>query len=97
MPGFRGGVGGEIVQHDVDLFARVGFDCILESGPDVLAVAGGRALAQHFAGADVQRREQVDGAVPDVAVGAFLRCIEVDRQQRLGAVRAWIWVFSSRH
>jgi hypothetical protein len=47
----------------VDLFARVGCDGFLEEGEEVGAVAGGLAFAEDLAGADVQRGEQVRGAV----------------------------------
>src|SRR3981189_2579083 len=57
---FRGGMGGEVVQDHVDLFARVGCDGFLgflEEGEEVGAVAGGLAFAEDLAGADVQRGE----------------------------------------
>jgi hypothetical protein len=82
-----GGVGGQVVQHHVDVPAGMGFDGFLEEREEVRAVAGGLALAEHLAGADVQRGEQVGRAVPDIVVGAFLAGIERDRQQWLGTVQ----------
>jgi hypothetical protein len=43
--------------------------------------------AEHLAGADVQRGEQVRCAVPDVVLSAFLGDVELDREHRLGAVQ----------
>jgi hypothetical protein len=81
------GVGGQVVEHDVDVGVGVRRDRPFEEGQEVRAVTGGFALAIHLAGAHVQGGEQVRRAMPDVVVGAFLGRVERDRQQRLGPVQ----------
>jgi hypothetical protein len=71
----------------MDLFARMGCDGFLEESQEVRTVAGGCALAEDLAGADVQGGEQVRGGVAAVVVGAFLSHVELDGQQGLGAVQ----------
>jgi hypothetical protein len=64
-----------------------GFDGFREESQEVHSVAGGFALAEDLAGADVQGGEQVRGGVAAVVVGAFLSHVELDGQQGLGAVQ----------
>jgi hypothetical protein len=52
-------VGGQIVQHDVDLLTPVGFDRLLEERQEVRARAMRVAVADDLAGGGVQRGEQV--------------------------------------
>jgi hypothetical protein len=58
-----------------------------QEGQEVRAVAVGPALAEDLARADVQRGEQVGGAVPDLFVGALLAGVELDGQQWLGPIQ----------
>jgi hypothetical protein len=83
----RRGVGREVVQHDVNILARMRLYGLLQKRQEMCAVAGRRALAQDLAGAHVQRGEQVRSAVANVVMGAFLGCVEVNRQQWLGPVQ----------
>ena len=64
----------------------VGFHGFLQESQEVLAVAGGFALAEDFTGVH-EGREKVRGAVPVVVVGAFLGCVELDWQQWLDTVQ----------
>ncbi|WUB68686.1 hypothetical protein OG734_47155 [Streptomyces sp. NBC_00576] len=80
-------VGGEVVQDDVDLLARVRFHRLLREDQEVLAVPDRLALADDLSGADVECGEQVRGAVPDVVVRACLSGREGDGQHRLGPVQ----------
>jgi hypothetical protein len=80
-------VGGQVVQHDVDLLAGVWgltafFRNARKSAPLRVGLHSPRPRRCH-----VQGGEQVGGAVPDVVVGAFLGGVERDRQQRLGPVQ----------
>src|SRR5437763_6528489 len=63
------GVGGEVVQDDVNLLATVGFDGFLQEGQEVSAVAAGCELTDDIAGTDVQSGEQVRGSVTAVIIG----------------------------
>jgi hypothetical protein len=78
---FGGGVGREVVQHDVNILARMCFHGLLQEHQEGCAVTDRCALAQYLAGAHVQRGEPVRGAVPNVVMRAFLGRAEVDRQQ----------------
>src|SRR3981189_2552331 len=69
----------------MDLFARMGCDGLLEESQEVGPVAGGCALAEDLAGADVQGGEQVRGAVAAVVMGAFLSHVELRGRPGLGA------------
>src|SRR3981081_4516021 len=60
---------------------------LFSGGQEVVAVAGGHALAEDLAGAHVQGREEVRGAMPDVVVGAVLAGVELDRQRGLTRVQ----------
>ena len=64
-----------------------GLTAFSQERQEVGAVAGGCALAEHLAGAHVQRGEQVRRAVAHVVVGALLGHVEGDRQQWLGPVQ----------
>jgi hypothetical protein len=77
----------EVVQHDVNILACVWLDGRLQEGQKVRAAARRLALAVHLTGADVERGEQVRGAVPNVVVRALLADIERDRQHRLRSVQ----------
>ncbi len=81
------GVGGKIVQHDMNFLAGVRLDSLLEKGQEFRAIMGWSAFTENLSGRDIQRGEQVGGAMPDVVVGAFLAGVELDRQQWLGAVQ----------
>lgn len=87
-PGFHlvGGVGGLVVDDDVQLTVGVGGGDGLHEGQELAAASFREAAGGDLAGSGVQGGEEVRGAVPDVVVGAFLAAVEVDRQQRLGPV-----------
>src|SRR6266704_578400 len=59
------------------------------------------SFRDHQAGRDVERREQVNGAMPDIVMRPLLRHAGHHRQYRLGPgwdlSRAWTWDFSSAH
>jgi hypothetical protein len=81
------GVRREVVQDDVDVLALVGCDSFLEEREEVLPVTAVPALSEYFAGADIERGEEVRHAVPLVVVGPLFRGVEPDWQQRLVSIQ----------
>ncbi len=71
----------------MNFLAGVRLDSFFEKGQEFRAVMSWSALPENLSGRDIQRGEQVGSAMPDVVVGAFLAGVELDRQQRLGAVQ----------
>src|SRR4051812_49926913 len=63
-----------------------GATAFFQEGQERGPITGGHAVADHLAGAHVQRREQVGRAMPHVVVGALLAAVELDRQQGRGPV-----------
>ena len=57
------GVGGQVVEHHVDLGAGVRIDRLFHEREEVRAVTRVFALPLHLSGTDVQRGEQVRGAL----------------------------------
>jgi hypothetical protein len=88
-------VGAVVVEHHMELSARVGAGDELEEGQELGVSMPVKAAAGDLAGGDLQGGEQAGDAVPDIIVGAPLGQPRAQRQG--GAVRssAWIWDFSS--
>ncbi|MFJ1656889.1 hypothetical protein ACIOC2_37215, partial [Streptomyces sp. NPDC088337] len=68
-------------------FPACGLTAFFRNARNVAPFRFGLAFPEHLAGGDVERGEQVRGAVPDVVVGAFLGRVEGHRQHRLGPVQ----------
>jgi hypothetical protein len=85
-----GVVGGQIVEHDVDLLAGMRFHGFAEERQKRGGVTAGVALGRDLSGGHVVSGEEVGHAVALVVVGAFLGQPEIDRQERLGAVQRLI-------
>jgi hypothetical protein len=88
-------VGAVVVDHDVQLTARVGAGDLAEEGQELGVAVAGVAGVDHLAGGHFQWGEQGGGAVPDVVVVRFSG--SSGRSGRIGAVRskAWTCDFSS--
>jgi hypothetical protein len=82
-PHFRSGVGGEIIQHHVNVLIDVRLHGFLEESQKVVAVTSWFALIEDLTGTHVQCREQVRRVVAHIIMSAFLGRIEPDRQHRL--------------
>jgi hypothetical protein len=52
-------------------------------------------LADHLASDDIERGKKGGGTVPLVVVRHRAAAASLERQSRLGASSAWIWLFSS--
>ena len=90
-------VGGEVVEHDMDLEVRWHVEVgQLEEGEHVDGLAQAPRVVEELAGGDVHRRKQVGGAVALVAVGHGSCPTRLHGQGRLGAIEVWTWVFSSK-
>ena len=80
----RGGVGGQIVEHHVDVFACVWSYRSLEKGEELCAVAGRVALAVDLTGTDVQGRQQRLGPVQALNLGLL---VDGQHHRRSGRVQ----------
>ena len=88
---------GEVVQHDVDIEVCGGVQ--VDPSEEVQHVAAGvpsAGLAQHLAGGNVERGEEVHGAVALVVVGEGAGPARSRRQRGLGAVEGLDLAFSSK-
>ena len=88
-------VGGQVVQDDVDVeMARRSAVDVFEEREHVVSGVPFAGRGVHLAGGDVERGEQVDGAVAAVVMVAARPGLSGSD----GWVRsnAWIWVFSSK-
>ena len=82
-------MGSVIVQHQMDfprLRRKPGID-VLHELEELLVAMATAALADHFAGGDVQGREQRGRAVALLVVGSLFRQPRSQRQNRLGAIQ----------
>ena len=81
-------VGGEVVQHDVDLHARL--DARVDVAQERHEIQGAMLLfapRQDSPSRDVQRGEEVEGAMAEVVVGAAFGLPDIHRQDRLRALQ----------
>jgi hypothetical protein len=62
-----------VIDHDVQLRARVGLGDLLEELEELGVAVPRVAGVGHLAGGDLQGGEQGGGAVPDIVMGLLLR------------------------
>lgn len=82
-----GGVGRQVVQDDVNVFARMWLDGVLQEGEECSSAPDRTALSVDLPRRDLERGEQVRSAVAPVVVGAPLGVVNGDREHRLGPVQ----------
>jgi hypothetical protein len=80
-------VGAVVVEHHMELSARVGAGDELEEGQELGVSMPVKAAAGDLAGGDLQGGEQAGDAVPDIIVGAPLGQPRAQRQGWRGAVQ----------
>lgn len=86
-----------VVEDDVD--GQAGGHGALDpahEAQEFLVVVLGQALALDRASRHVERREERGGAMPPVVMRERPGPAFLEGQARLGAVGAWIWLFSSK-
>ena len=77
-------VGGQVVDHDVQLAAGIGRRDLVEEGQELLVPVALGARLGHLAGGHLQRGEQRGGAVPDVVEAGRFGMSGPHRQGRGG-------------
>jgi len=97
VPHRRVGVGPVVVDHDVELPLRVGLRHELQEGQELLVAVPVEGPVGDPSGGHLQGGEQGGGAMAAVVVGRPLRKAGAKGQDRLGPLRACIWLFSSTH
>ena len=87
----------EVVDYHVDLEVNVVGGDLLHEGDKLLRSTPWIAFCGDFTRRDIQRPEQIDGAMPDVVVRALFRLIEGQGKQRLVRSTACTPEFSSHN
>ena len=83
----RSSVGGQVVQHHMNVLASMRLHGFLEKRQEILTVTSLLALTEDLTSPHIQCREQIRCAVPTVVVSAFLSGVQLDRQHRLSPVQ----------